>query len=85
MNYKVLKRSMVAAGIGTALWYGVGLSGNDTTPDRMIVDSTRIGCLESIAQDSGDTKTILGFAGKMLFYGGLAGMAIAAFSKKKKK
>lgn len=87
MNYNTMKKSMATFGLGMALWYGAGLSGAETTPGRVIDDATKIGILESLVQDSTDTRTLPGFAGKMLTYAGIlgAGMSLANVGKKKEK
>ena len=87
MNYKAMKKSMVAFGAGMALWYGAGLSGYETTPDRVVDDAIKIGILESLVQDSTDTRTLPGMAGKMLTYAGIlgAGLSLANVGKKKKQ
>ncbi len=87
MNYKAFKKSMVAFGAGMALWYAAGLSGYETTPGRVVSDAVKIGVLESLVQDSGDTSTIPGMAGKMLTYSGIigAGLSLANVRKKKKQ
>lgn len=65
MNYKTMKGSMAAFVAGMGLWYGAGLSGYETTPGRVVEDASRIGVLESIVQDSGDTR-ILGWQARCL-------------------
>lgn len=85
MNYKTMKGSMAAFVAGMGLWYGAGLSGYETTPGRVVEDASRIGVLESIVQDSGDTRTIPGMAGKMLTYAGLIGMGLSLVKKKEDK
>jgi len=87
MNYKTMKKSMASFGLGMALWYGAGLSGYETTPGRVVDDAVKIGVLESLVQDSTDTRTLPGAAGKMLTYAGIlgAGMSLANVGNKKKK
>lgn len=83
MNYKTFRRSLTAAVIGAGLWYGAGLAGVESMPNRMLEDATRIGCLDSIVQDSENTTSLPGMAGKMLTYAGLAGMLLSFVPRKK--
>ena len=83
MNYKTLKRSVSALGTGLALWYGAGMANVETTPNRVLSDATRIGCIDSVVQDSYDTRTMLGMAGKTLTYAGLAGIVLSFIPRKK--
>lgn len=83
MNYKTFKRSLTAAVIGAGLWYGAGLAGVESTPGRMLEDATRIGCIDSIVQDSENTTSIPGMTGKMLTYAGLTGMILSMIPRRR--